>query len=222
MAILPKSWFMRLASLYAGTDFGLDLQETVYALDSSTIDLCLSMFPWARFRETSHRQDAYAIGFARQYSKFYLDYWRQSAWCQCAGLSCSGTRGIYFMDRAYLDFQRLYHMHQCSAIFVIRSKTNTGLRRLYSQQIDKTTNVRCDKSLFQQGLTAIKIIRTTSPHQILRCWKGKDFSFLTNQFSLPLLQSQNFIAAGGEWKYFLNGSNSIWELKVFTAHLRSG
>jgi IS4 transposase len=93
---------------------------------------------------------------------------------------------IYIMDRAYLDFQRLYQMHQSSAIFVIRSKTNTGLRRIYSSKVDKGTGVRCDQTVVPTGFYSKKDF----PGKLRRIKyydseKGRSFVFLTNQFLLP-------------------------------------
>jgi IS4 transposase len=95
---------------------------------------------------------------------------------------------IYIMDRAYLDFHRLYQMHQSSAIFVTRSKTNTGLRRLYSHKVDKTTGVRCDQIVVPTGFYAKK----DYPDKLRRikfydAKQGRLFVFLTNQFTLPAL-----------------------------------
>ncbi len=93
---------------------------------------------------------------------------------------------IYVMDRAYLDFRRLYQLHQCSAIFVTRSKANTGLRRLYSHKVDKSTGVRYDQTVLLTGYYSKK----DYPDKLLRIKyfdadKGRSFVFLTNQFTLP-------------------------------------
>jgi IS4 transposase len=95
---------------------------------------------------------------------------------------------IYIMDRAYLDFQLLYQMYQSSAIFVTRSKTNTGLRRIYSHKVDKTTDVRCDQTVVPTGFYSKK----DYPKKLRRikyfdAEKGRSFVFLTNQFMLPAL-----------------------------------
>ena len=97
-------------------------------------------------------------------------------------------RAIYVMDRAYLDFYRLYQMHQYSAVFMIRSKSNTGLRRLYSQNVDKTTGVRYDQIVLPTGFYAKK----EYPEKLRRikyfdAEKGRTFVFLTNQFTLPAI-----------------------------------
>ena len=95
---------------------------------------------------------------------------------------------IYIMDRAYLDFQRLYQLHQCSAIFVTRSKTNTGLRRIYSHKVDKSTGVRSDQTVALTGFYSKK----DYPEKLRRikyfdAEKARSFIFLTNQFTLPPL-----------------------------------
>jgi hypothetical protein len=119
--------------LYADTDFGLELQETVYALDSSTIDLCLSMFPWARFRKTKSAVKSHTLLDLRGDIPTFI--WITDGKVHDVNVLdhlVPEPGAIYVMDRAYLDFQRLYHMHQCLSIFVTRSKINTDLRRLYS------------------------------------------------------------------------------------------
>ena len=117
--------------LYADDDFGLELQETVYALDATIIDLCLSVFPWAHFRKTKGAVKLHtlldlkgnipsfiAITAAKVHEVNILDELIPEA------------GSIYIMDRGYLDFERLYTLNQCSSFFVVRAKVNTGLRRL--------------------------------------------------------------------------------------------
>jgi hypothetical protein len=173
--------------LYADTDFGLDLQETVYALDSSTIDLCLSMFPWAQFRTTKSAVKLHTLLDLRGNIPAFI--WITDGKVHdvnALDYLVPEPGAIYVMDRAYLDFRRLYHMHQCLAIFVTRSKTNTGLRRLYSREIDKSQNVRCDQIVVATGVNSSK----DYPDKLRRikffdAEKGRTFTFLTNQFSLP-------------------------------------
>lgn len=175
--------------LYANTDFGLDLKETVYALDSSTIDLCLSMFPWARFRKTKSAVKLHTLLDLRGSIPAFI--WITDGKVHDVNALdhlVPEPGAIYVMDRAYLDFQRLYNMHQCSAIFVLRSKTNTGLRRLYSREVDKSQNVRCDQIVVTTGVNSSK----DYPDKLRRikffdAEKGRTFTFLTNQFSLPAI-----------------------------------
>ena len=173
--------------LYVDDDFGLDLKETVYALDSSTIDLCLSVFPWAQFRKTKAAVKLHTLLDLRGDIPTFI--WITDGKVHDVNVLdhlIPEPGAVYIMDRAYLDFQRLYQMHQSSAIFVTRSKTNTRLHRLYSQKIDKSTGVRCDQIVVTTGYYA----RKHYPEKLRRikffdAEKGRSFVFLTNQFILP-------------------------------------
>jgi hypothetical protein len=175
--------------LYIDDDFGLELKETVYALDSSTIDLCLSTFPWARFRKTKAAVKLHTLLDLRGDIPTFL--WITDGKVHDVNVLdhlIPEPGAIYIMDRAYLDFQRLYHMHQNSAIFVTRSKINTGLRRIYSHKVDKTTGVRWDQTVAPTGFYSKK----DYPEKLRRikyydAEKGRSFIFLTNQFLLPAL-----------------------------------
>jgi hypothetical protein len=173
--------------LYAKDDFGLELNETVYALDSSTIDLCLSLFPWARFRKTKAAVKLHTLLDFRGSIPTFI--WITDGKVHDVNVLdhlLPEPGAIYVMDRAYLDFQRLYQMHQCAAVFVIRSKTNTGLRRLYSHKVDKTAGVKYDQTVVLTGFYTQK----DYPDKLRRikyydAEKGRTFIFLTNQFTLP-------------------------------------
>ena len=173
--------------LYVDDNFGLELDETVYALDSSTIDLCLSVFPWARFRKTKGAIKLHTLLDLRGDIPTFI--WITDGKIHDVNVLdhlIPEAGSIYVMDRAYLDFYRLYQLHQCSAIFVTRSKTNTGLRRLYSNKVDKSTGVRCDQIVVLTGYYSKK----DYPEKLRRikyfdAEKGRSFVFLTNQFTLP-------------------------------------
>ena len=175
--------------LYVEDDFGLELKETVYALDSSTIDLCLSVFPWAQFRKTKAAIKLHTLLDLRGDIPTFI--WITDGKVHDVNVLdhlIPEPGAIYIMDRAYLDFERLYQMHQSLAIFVTRSKTNTGLRRLYSQKVDKTTGVRYDQIVLATGFYSKK----DYPAKLRRikyfdAEKGRTFIFLTNQFTLPAL-----------------------------------
>lgn len=175
--------------LYAQDDFGLELNDTVYALDSSTIDLCLSLFPWARFRKTKAAVKLHTLLDLRGDIPTFI--WITDGKVHDVNVLdhlVPEPGSIYVMDRAYLDFQRLYQMHQDLAIFVTRSKTNTGLRRLYSHKVDKTTGVRYDQTVVPKGFYTKK----DYPDKLRRIKYfdaeiGRTFIFLTNQFTLPAL-----------------------------------
>ena len=175
--------------LYVADDFGLQLKETVYALDSSTIDLCLSVFPWARFRKTKGAVKLHTLLDLKGDIPTFI--WITDGKVHDVNVLdhlIPEPGAIYVMDRAYLDFQRLYQLHQCSAIFVTRSKTNTGLRRIYSHKVDKSSGVKFDQTVVLTGFYSKK----DYPEKLRRIKyfdieKGRSFIFLTNQFTLPPL-----------------------------------
>ena len=140
-------------ALHADEDPGLDLDSTVYALDSSTIDLCLSVFPWARFRSTKSGVKLHAlldlrgsipafihVSEARRHDVNVLD------------LLVPEPGAFYVMDRAYIDFARLFHLHSLGAFFVVRAKSNTRFRRRYSRPVDKPAGVLCDQTIVLTGV----------------------------------------------------------------------
>ena len=173
--------------LYVDDDFGLELKDTVYALDASTIDLCLSIFPWARFRQSKGAVKLHTLIDLRGDIPTFI--WITDGKVHDVNVLdylVPEPGSIYLMDRAYLDFKRLYELHQCSAIFVTRTKTNTKLRRIYSQKVDKTTGVRCDQTVTLTGFYSKK----DYPEKLRRvkffdAEKGRSFVFITNQFMLP-------------------------------------
>lgn len=175
--------------LYVDDDFGLELKETVYALDSSTIDLCLSVFPWARFRKTKGAIKLHTLLDLRGDIPTFI--WITDGKVHDVNVLdhlIPEPGAIYVMDRAYLDFQRLYQLHQGSAVFVTRSKTNTGLRRIYSHKVDKATGLRFDQTVVLTGYYSKK----NYPEKLRRikyfdAEKGRSFIFLTNQFTLPAI-----------------------------------
>jgi hypothetical protein len=175
--------------LYAGEDFGLELEETVYALDASTIDLCLSVFPWARFRKSKGAVKLHTLLDLRGNIPSFISITDGKVHdVNILDELIPKAGAIYLMDRAYLDFERLYTMHQCSAFFVTRTKSNTAIRRIYSNPIDKSTGLRCDQTVALTGFYSKKAY----PEK-LRLVKyfdaktGKRLNFLTNHFSLPAL-----------------------------------
>ena len=175
--------------LYVDDDFGLELKETVYALDSSTIDLCLSIFPWARFRKTKAAVKLHTLLDLRGDIPSFI--WITDGKVHDVNVLdqlIPEPGAIYVMDRAYLDFSRLYQLDQNSAIFVIRAKKNTGLRRIYSHKVDKTTGVKYDQTVALTGFYS----KQDYPDKLRRIKyfdadKGRSFIFLTNQFTFSPL-----------------------------------
>jgi len=172
--------------LYADDDFGLQLQETVYALDASTIDLCRTLFPWARFRSTKSGIKIHTLLDLRGNIPSFVsitDAKRHDVNILDELVPEAGS--IYVMDRAYLDFERLFRMHQGLAYFILRTKTNTQLRRLYSSPVDKSTGIMCDQIV----LPLISNSATAYPEKLRRIKyydieTGKRLTFLTNNFEL--------------------------------------
>lgn len=173
--------------LYANEDFGLELDETVYALDSSTIDLCLSVFPWARFRKTKSAIKLHTLLDLRGNIPSFIAITDGKVHdVNILDVLIPEPGAIYVMDKAYLDFERLYTLHQCSAFFVTRAKINTALKRLYSKPVDKSTGIMCDQIVVLTGFYAKKHY----PEKLRRVKfldpdNGKRLVFLTNQFSFP-------------------------------------
>lgn len=173
--------------LYADDDFGLELQETVYALDATIIDLCLSVFPWAHFRRTKSAIKLHtlldlkgsipsfiAITEGRVHEVNILDELIPEA------------GAIYIMDRGYLDFERLYTLHLCGSFFVVRAKINTGLQRLYSMPVDKSSGLKCDQIVVPTGFYARK--NYPDKLRIVKFFddkKEQQINLLTNQMTLP-------------------------------------
>jgi hypothetical protein len=175
--------------LYSEEDFGVELDETVYALDSSTIDLCLSLFPWARFRKRKGAIKLHTLLDLRGSIPSFISITDGKVHdVNVLDELIPEPGSIYVMDRAYLDFKRLYILNQCMAFFVIRSKINTQMRRLYSNAVNKSTGLRCDQTIV---LTGIKT-RYQYPDKIRRIkfyddQKHRNFSFLSNNFIVPAL-----------------------------------
>jgi len=175
--------------LYADDDFGVELDETVYALDSSTIDLCLALFPWARFRKTKGAIKLHTLLDLRGSIPSFISVTEGNVHdVNVLDELIPEPGAFYIMDRAYLDFERLYLLNQCMAFFVIRSKTNTRFRRLYSHPIDKSTGLRCDQTIVLNGVHTKKHY----PDKLRRVkffddQKDRSFSFLSNNFLVPAM-----------------------------------
>ncbi len=138
--------------LYANDDFGIELNETVYALDSTTIDLCLSLFPWARFRKAKGAVKMHTLLDLRGNIPSFVDITDGKVHdVNILDALIPEPGAIYVMDKAYLDFERLYSLHQNAAFFVTRAKTNTRLKRLYSSPVEKSTGLRCDQIVALTG-----------------------------------------------------------------------
>ena len=174
---------------YTDEDLGVDLNATVYALDSTTIDLCLSVFPWARFRRTKGAIKLHTLlNLHGAIPEFVLisDGKLHDVHALDHLIPCPGA--YYIMDRGYLDFGRLYRLHTSRSLFVTRAKANFKFRRRYSHPVDRTTGLICDQTVllstfypakaYPEPLRRIKFFDVTTDLRLV---------FLTNDFASPAL-----------------------------------
>jgi len=173
--------------LYIGDSFGIELENTAYALDSTTIDLCLSLFPWALFRTTKSAVKMHTLLDLRGNIPSFIHISDGKLGdVNVLDVLVPEAGAIYVMDRGYLDFARLYVLHQAQAFFVTRTKSNTRLRRVYSAAVDRSTGIICDQTITLTGTTS----RKDYPVHLRRirykdAETGKTLVFLTNNFALP-------------------------------------
>ena len=175
--------------LYADTDLGLDLDATVYALDATTIDLCLSLFPWARFRKTKGAIKLHTMIEAQSSIPVFIDITHGKVHdVHGLDLLTPEPGSFLVMDRGYVDFARLYTLHQALVFFVTRAKRNLQFRRRYSRPVDRSSGVRSDQTVVLTGplsstLYPIPLRRVT----FYSVETDKRFVFLTNNFSVAPL-----------------------------------
>ena len=175
--------------LYLHDDFGIELDQTVYALDSTTIDLCLALFPWARFR---HRKGAIKLhtlldvrGSIPSFIKITDGKVHD---VNILDDLVAEPGSFYVMDRGYLDFTRFYNLAQGLAFFVTRAKSNLQFRRLYSYPVDRSTGLRSDQTILLSGpLTSQQYPEKLRRVRYFDIEKKKRLTFLTNNFVLPAL-----------------------------------
>lgn len=175
--------------LYAKESFGVDLDQSVYALDSTTIDLCLSLFPWAKFRTHKAGVKMHTLLDLHGNIPTFLVITNAKVHdVNILDIIIFEVGAIYIMDRGYLDFFRLNTINSSSAFFITRAKTNFSFKRLYSHPIDKTTGLRSDQTIVLKGFYAKK----NYPEKLRRirfydAQEDRYLVFLTNNFSLPAL-----------------------------------
>ena len=203
--------------LYAHDPIGVDLDQSLYALDSTTIDLCLALFPWAKFRKHKAAVKVHtlldlhgniptfiSITDGKVHDVNILDEIMPEA------------GAFYVMDRGYLDFERLYVFTLSAAFFVVRTKSNVILPRRYSHEVDKSTGVRSDHTVLLTALTSAKAypdaLRRIS---YLDMKTGKRFRFLTNNFALPALTIALIYKARWQVELFFKWIKQHLRIKAF-------
>jgi hypothetical protein len=173
--------------LYAAEPLAVELDNTVYALDSTTIDLCLSLFPWAPFRDTKAAIKLHTLLDLRgAIPAFIFISDGKLHDVNVLDILAPEPGAFYVMDRGYVDFERLYVLHQAGAFFVTRAKSNLRCRRIYSSPVDRGTGLICDQQVELTGFCSqrgyperLRRVRYKDPET------GKSLVFLTNHFGIP-------------------------------------
>jgi hypothetical protein len=175
--------------LYVDEQFEFDLDNTVYALDSTTIDLCLTLFPWARFRKTKAAIKLHTLLDVKSAIPSFIEITDGKVHdVNILDELIPEPGSFYIMDRAYIDFERLFILTRFLAYFVVRAKSNLQFRRVYSHTVDRSTGLRCDQTIVLSGVNSAK----DYPEKLRRVRyfdqeTELDLSFLTNNFTLPAL-----------------------------------
>jgi NAD(P)-dependent dehydrogenase (short-subunit alcohol dehydrogenase family) len=179
----------RARKLYCNDSFSIELHNTVYALDATTIDLCLSLFPWAPFRSTKAAVKLHTLLDLRGNIPAFIHISDgKTHEVNVLDILIAEAGAFYVMDRGYLDFRRLFALHQAGAFFVTRAKRGMNAHRVYSMPADRDTGVICDQRIMLDGFyiaqdypEQLRRIRYTDPES------GKTLVFLTNNTALPAL-----------------------------------
>jgi hypothetical protein len=205
------------SKLYAGENFEAELRHTAYALDSTTIDLCLSLFPWAKFRRTKAAVKVHTLlALQGNYPTVAIITPGKVHDVNILDELFFDAGSFYVMDRAYLDFKRLHRIHRHSAFFVTRTKKNTRLQCLYSSAVNKTTGVRFDQTVVLSGFYThldfsdhLRRIGYTDLETDLR------LEFLTNNFAVPALTITHLYRARWQVELFFKWTKQHLRIKAF-------
>jgi len=203
--------------LYAKESFGVELKETVYALDASTIDLCLSVFPWAPFRSTKAAIKLHTLLDLRGNIPAFLHISDGKLHdVNVLDLLLPELGAFYIMDRGYIDFERLYRLHAAGSFFVTRAKSNLKAQRRYSHPVDRSTGLICDQTIVLTGFysrqdfdTPLRRIRFKDPQT------GKRLVFLTNNFALPAITITELYRCRWQVELFFKWIKQHLRIKVF-------
>jgi len=203
--------------LYANEDFGVQLKQAAYALDSTTIDLCLSLFPWARFRKSKAAVKVHTLMDLKGSIPCFI--------CITDGKVHDVNvldelvlepGSFYIMDRGYIDFARLYRFTQNLSFFITRAKSNLDYRRLYYRKVDKRAGLRCDQTIVLKGYYASKdypaVLRRIS---YFGAETDKRFVFLTNNFTLSALTIARLYKCRWQIEIFFKWIKQYLRIKTF-------
>jgi IS4 transposase len=203
--------------LYLADPFAVELEQTVYALDSTTIDLCLSLFPWANFRKSKAAVKLHTLLDLRGNIPTFIDI--------SDGLMhdvnildtlIAEPGSFYIWDRGYLDFARLYAWHLAKAFFVTRAKSNIKVRRLYSRPVDKSTGLRCDQTIVLDNYYSskdypehLRMVKFFDAKQNLR------LTFLTNHMTLDAIKVAQLYKGRWQIELFFRWIKQHLRIKAF-------
>ena len=207
----------RARRLYAHDSFGVELNQTAYALDSTTIDLCLSLFPWAKFRKRKGAVKLHTLLDLRGSIPSIVIITHGKVHDVTILDQLVFERGaFYIVDRGYLDFTRLYVIQQSSAFFVTRTKSNFKFRRLYSRPVDKSTGVQSDQIIVLEGFYSHKAY----PDKLRRIRyfdtaQNKRLIFLSNNFTLPALTIAKLFQCRWQIEIFFKWLKQHLRIKAF-------
>lgn len=203
--------------LYINENFGVELDQTAYALDATIIDLCLSLFPWAKFRNRKGAIKLHTLIDLRGSipAVVIITHGKIHEVTILDDLLIE-PGAIYIMDRGYLDFVRLHRIHQSSGFFVTRAKKNFNFKRLYSNRADKKTGVQCDQIVVLQGFYAKK----DYPDKLRRiryydAESNKTLVFLTNNFLLPAVTIAKLYRCRWQVELFFKWIKQHLRIKAF-------
>jgi len=203
--------------LYAGFDLGVDLDQAVYALDSTTIDLCLALFPWAKFRRRKGGIKLHTLLDLRgSIPSFILVSPAKMHDVNVLDVLLFEPGAFYIFDRGYIDFVRLYHLHQSGAFFVTRSKKNTLFRVVESRLVEEGTGVRCDQTIRLTGLHSQTDYAAPLRRITYRdAETGKVYVFLSNNFLLSALTIAQLYKARWQVELFFKWIKQHLRIKAF-------
>ena len=204
-------------SLYSDEDFGVELEQTVYALDSTTIDLCLSVFPWAHFRKNKGAIKLHTLLDLRGPIPTFIRITDGTVHdVNILDELIPETGSIYLFDRAYIDYKRLLGIHKANAFFITRAKSNLKFKRQYSNTVDKLTGLRCDQVGVLEGFYSSK----NYPEKLRRikyydAVHNKNLVFLTNNLTLPALTITQLYKCRWEVETFFKWIKQHLRIKSF-------
>jgi hypothetical protein len=203
--------------LYDGKEFGKQLKQTAYALDSTTIDLCMSLFPWAKFRRAKAAVKLHTLlALQGNYPTVVIITPGRIHDVNILDKLCFEAGSFYVMDRAYLNFARLHIIHRHSAFFVTRTKDNSRFKRRYSMPVKKSSGLRFDQTIILTGFYSnlaypypLRRVGFTDPET------GREFEFLTNNFMVPALTIANLYRSRWQIELFFKWIKQHLHIKAF-------